>query len=72
MEEIVEAKFKQNPEVAFLLLETGDEVLIEGNKWGDVYWGCVKDRSVLGEWKGSNHLGRILMKVRSSLRAEKG
>lgn len=63
MEEIVRAKFTQNPDLAALLLSTGDAELIEGNTWGDVCWG-VDTRT----GKGENRLGRILMKVRAELR----
>lgn len=45
------------------LLATGNAVLIEGNTWGDTYWGVC-----LGE--GKNHLGLLLMQVRSELRGE--
>jgi len=40
-----------------MLLQTGDEELIEGNKWGDRFWGVCKG-------KGKNNLGKILMKIR--------
>lgn len=63
MEEIVRAKFAQNPELAKMLLATGDKVLVEGNHWGDTCWG-VDTRT----GKGENHLGRILMKVREELK----
>lgn len=63
MEEIVRAKFTQHPELASRLLATGDKVLVEGNRWGDTYWG-VDTRTGQGE----NHLGKILMKVREELR----
>ena len=65
MEEIVRAKFAQHPELAAKLLATGDRVLIEGNHWGDTFWG-VDTRTGQGE----NHLGQILMKVRSELQGE--
>ncbi len=45
------------------LLDTGTQVLTEGNTWHDNYWGnctCFKCSAILGE----NHLGLILMKVR--------
>jgi hypothetical protein len=45
-----------------VLLGTGDEELVE-NAPGDYYWGCGADGS------GRNMLGRILMEVRSGLRA---
>lgn len=47
------------------LLETGDATLEEGNTWGDVFWGVIK-----GTRLGSNHLGRLLMKIRDELKAE--
>ena len=62
MEEIVRAKFIQNPKIKEQLLSTGDAILIEGNTWNDCYWG-VDARSGIGE----NHLGKILMKIRSEL-----
>ena len=63
MEEIVRAKFSQNEELKEQLLATGDAQLVEGNRWNDRYWG-VDIRSGVGE----NHLGKILMEVRSELR----
>lgn len=62
MEEIVFAKFSQNPELAQKLADTGDMELTEGNRWHDTYWGVD-----LMTGKGENHLGRILMKVRAQL-----
>ncbi|MDO5134021.1 MAG: NADAR family protein, partial [Eubacteriales bacterium] len=62
MEEIVRAKFTQNPELRKQLLATGNADLIEGNHWNDRYWG-VDARTGAGE----NHLGKILMKIREEL-----
>lgn len=62
MEEIVRAKFTQNPHLAEKLLATGGQQIAEGNTWGDTCWG-VDSRT--GE--GENHLGQILMQVRSEL-----
>ena len=56
----VRQKFK-DPVLATLLLNTGDEELIEGNYWGDTYWGVDIDKG------GENHLGKILMQVRIEL-----
>ena len=42
------------------LIETGNAKLVEGNCWGDKFWGVCK-----GE--GKNNLGLILMKVRGEL-----
>lgn len=61
MTQCVRAKFFQIPELAKLLLATGEQELIEGNTWDDAFWGVCKG-------KGENHLGKILMKVRQELR----
>jgi ribA/ribD-fused uncharacterized protein len=44
------------------LLDTGDAELVEGNWWGDTFWG-------VSNGVGENHLGRLLMQVREELRA---
>lgn len=62
MLELLQKKFK-NPALAEKLLATGDIELIEGNKYGDRFWGMVN-----GE--GKNILGKLLMEVRSDLRNE--
>lgn len=56
----IRQKFR-NPELAALLLATGNEVLVEGNYWGDTYWGVDVNKG------GENHLGKILMQVRIEL-----
>lgn len=56
----VRQKFK-DPRLATLLLATKNETLIEGNYWGDTYWGVDVDKG------GENHLGKILMQVRMEL-----
>ena len=69
MEKVIRAKFS-DPELQAMLLSTGDEELIEGNSWHDNYWGnctCPKCREI----EGGNHLGKILMKVRAELQAQK-
>jgi ribA/ribD-fused uncharacterized protein len=60
MLDLVRQKFKNNVKLKNRLLATGSEELIEGNTWGDTFWG--RCRGV-----GKNHLGKILMKVRSEL-----
>lgn len=62
METLVREKFTNHRELAEKLLATGDAELIEGNAWGDVFWGVC-------DGVGENHLGRILMKVRAELAA---
>ncbi len=65
MEEIVRAKFVQNPYLMKKLLNTGELLLIEGNTWKDTFWGVD-----ISSGKGENHLGKILMNVREELRKE--
>lgn len=59
---IVFAKFNQNEDLCQRLLETGNAWLVEGNSWGDEFWG-----KCLVKNQGENWLGRILMLVRSRL-----
>ena len=61
MYEIVLSKFRHSQDLRNWLLLTGDSQLIEGNWWGDTFWGVCRGA-------GSNHLGKILMKVREELR----
>ena len=56
MEAILRIKFS-DPDLLARLLETGTEELIEGNNWGDRFWGKV-------DGEGENHLGKLLMKIR--------
>lgn len=51
-----------NEELRNKLLSTGDAELIEGNWWGDTYWGVCKG-------VGENWLGRLLMQVREEIKA---
>lgn len=55
-------------QLANILLETGDELLVEGNTWGDRFFGMVKDDN--GIYRGQNWLGSLLMLRRAELRAE--
>jgi ribA/ribD-fused uncharacterized protein len=57
MYKILWAKFSQNRELMKKLLKTGDAELIEGNTWGDQYWGICRG-------KGENKLGKLLMLLR--------
>ena len=56
MRELLLKKF-QIPELKELLLSTGNTALVEGNTWGDTFWGVCN-----GE--GSNYLGKLLMGIR--------
>lgn len=54
-----------NPQLALSLLVTGFDILQEGNTWNDKFWGVD-----LRTGQGSNHLGTILMEVRSEIRPQ--
>lgn len=60
MLEVLRAKFSE-PELKEMLLQTGDQKLIEANWWGDIYWG-------VSSGYGKNRLGELLMKVREELK----
>lgn len=60
MLEIVRDKFTRNKTLGLSLTDTKDAELIEGNTWGDIIWGVCDGR-------GTNWLGKILMKVRNEL-----
>ena len=62
MEEVVRAKFLQNPDLAARLAATGTMPLEEGNDFGDTFWGVDAKTG-----KGENNLGKILMKIRKEL-----
>ena len=64
----VRSKFFLDEELGNKLLATGNEELIEGNTWGDRYWGAEWDEET-EEWVGQNKLGKILMKVRAEVSA---
>ena len=57
MEEVNYLKFAQHKDLRVKLLATGQEELVEGNTWGDKFWGVCDN-------EGQNWLGKILMKVR--------
>jgi ribA/ribD-fused uncharacterized protein len=54
-------KYYRYYELRGKLLATGDAVLVEGNKWGDRFWGVCGGT-------GENNLGKILMQIRDELR----
>jgi len=62
MKEVLLTKFKQNPVIGQRLLCTSPSRLIERNTWGDTFWGEYQGR-------GDNHLGKLLMEVRSEIRS---
>lgn len=60
MKEIVKEKFVQHPKLRKKLLETRGLRLIAGQKRKERYWGIN-----LSTWEGENHLGKILMELRT-------
>lgn len=63
MYEALQAKFTQHLDLQKLLLETEDKELIEHTE-NDDYWGDG------GDGKGTNRLGKLLMRLREQLRKE--
>ena len=45
-----------------LLISTYPNKLIEGNTWGDTFWGCTFNEN--GVFRGENNLGLILERIR--------
>jgi ribA/ribD-fused uncharacterized protein len=62
MEKALRTKFSI-AELRDKLLATDKIYLQEGNRWNDTFWGVD-----LRTGKGENHLGRLLMKIRSELK----
>ena len=54
---VIAEKFAQNPTLKLKLLETRGMQLIEGNTWGDTFWGVCNGN-------GQNQLGKLLMQYR--------
>jgi len=53
-------KFVRNRPILEKLIATEFEEIVEGNDWGDRYWGV----DPVGSRNGKNMLGKILMRVR--------
>jgi ribA/ribD-fused uncharacterized protein len=61
MRNCLEIKFNQEP-LRSWLIETGNSYLQEGNTWGDCFWGVDLDTG-----EGENHLGILIMDIRSKM-----
>lgn len=59
MHSLLRQKFLERP-LKTKLLKTGDAELIEGNWWGDTFWGVCHGQ-------GENMLGKLLMQVRKEM-----
>lgn len=60
MEDLLRKKFS-NDNLKEKLLATKGMLLIEGNYWGDSFWGVDHKKG------GQNHLGKLLMKIRDEM-----
>lgn len=63
MEDLLLQKFS-DARLRRQLVATGNEELIEGNWWHDFWWGVCNG-------VGENHLGKLLMKIRSQIGKDK-
>lgn len=52
-----------HPDLCQKLVDTDPYILVEGNTWGDTYWGVC-------DGVGENHLGRMLMEIRNLLKRD--
>jgi len=59
----LELKFAPGTPYHELLMATGDLEITEWNNWHDRYWG--KCRCHIHQGSGENHLGRLLMEIRT-------
>lgn len=57
MADLLKQKFRKGSFLGHMLDSTGDATLIEGNTWGDTFWGVCNE-------VGTNYLGRLLMVLR--------
>lgn len=60
MRDLLHQKFAIDTDLGRQLVATGDRELIEGNVWGDTFWGVCNGR-------GQNNLGKLLMEIRREL-----
>lgn len=73
MYDVCYEKFIQNKDLLEKLLNTNNELLVEGNTWHDNYWGicsCDKCKKNRVTNHGNNQLGEILMMVRYNIKKE--
>lgn len=65
MEMVLRLKLEQHPELIQLLIDTGDELIVEDctkrQRGSGLFWGAaLKD----GKWEGTNTLGKLWMRLR--------
>lgn len=64
MESLLRQKFTATNSLGRRLFATGSSEIIEGNTWGDTFWGVC-------DGSGENHLGRLLMIIRADIASER-
>ena len=74
MKQIVRAKFTQNLDLRKKLVDSGDKILANADS-RDKFWGVGTSANTAiakdpAKWKGENKLGKMLMELRTELRAE--
>ena len=62
MYDICEIKFNL-PQFKAKLVDTGEMEIVEGNYWGDTYWGVC-------DGVGKNELGKIIMDIREDIKKD--
>lgn len=60
MKDLLRKKFSDST-LRKLLLATENEEIVEGNSWGDVFWGVCRG-------VGENRLGKMIMEIREEIR----
>jgi ribA/ribD-fused uncharacterized protein len=60
MLDLLRQKFRKGSDLGDQLARTGQRELIEGNTWGDVWWGVSRGQ-------GQNMLGKLLVQVRGEI-----
>ncbi len=60
MRDLIRQKFAQGTDLGTRLQATGTGQIVEGNSWGDTFWGVCQGN-------GQNWLGRLLMEHRAAL-----
>jgi hypothetical protein len=64
MREVLTLKFMGNPVLVPHLVDTWPARLVEGNSWGDKFWGCC-----IKSGEGKNMLGHLLTELRETFTA---
>jgi len=66
------AKFSQNENLKMLLLDTGDKIIVECSPYDDIWGNGLNITNTLQtpekDWKGTNRLGKAIMRVRDALK----